>query len=231
MRIPLERRDLVARVARIHHMWERPRVHETGQVPASDYLVVVPASDEPLYRYLAALFAGDARTHVIVDRRGKAGKGSPVERRRPRPAFSPFGVAVIRLNGDRPAWERIDHDEAGRRTRATMEGFDDRQRVDRWLEESQYLIGRIIPAYLDDRDRVRTRVESIDQDNERLRIELADARREIADLQTDLDFHRSERTRLGEVFHSMVEHLTALQGPVREIASRLDSQATADLRV
>ena len=30
---------------------------------------------------------------------------------------------------------------------------DERQRVDRWLEESQYLIGRLIPAYLEDRDR------------------------------------------------------------------------------
>ena len=32
--------------------------------------------------------------------------------------------------------------------------LEDRQRVDRWLEESQYLLGRLIPGYLEDRERL-----------------------------------------------------------------------------
>ena len=106
----------------------------------------------------------------------------------------------------------------------TMEGIDglgDRQRVDRWLEESQYLIGRMIPAYLDDRERVRARVETLEADNERLRIELADARREMAELLGDLEAHRAERTRVAESFHAIVDHLTAMQGPVNDVSSRL----------
>jgi chromosome segregation ATPase len=104
-----------------------------------------------------------------------------------------------------------------------MEGIEDRQRVDRWLEESQYLIGRMIPAYLDDRERVRARVETVEQDNDRLKIELADARREISELRGDLEFHRGERMRIAENFHTIVDHLNALQGPVNDVASRLQT--------
>ena len=64
-----------------------------------------------------------------------------------------------------------------------IEGLEDRQRVDRRLEESQYLDRPPIPAYLDDRDRMRSRLEMVEQDNERLQIELA-ARREISELRT-----------------------------------------------
>ena len=108
-----------------------------------------------------------------------------------------------------------------------MEGIEDRQRVDRWLEESQYLIGRMIPAYLDDRERLRGRIQAVDQDNERLKAELADARREIAELRGDLEFHRGERARIAESFHAIVDQLTAIQGPVSEISSRLQPLTVA----
>jgi len=211
-------------------MWERSLTAEVEETERTRrYLVVVPRSEEPLYRYLAARFEHDALTRVILDRRRRSGipdgpTGPPgVERRLARSTISSFGVAVIRLTGDDPTTEAPIHDPAGRRIRATMEGIEDRQRVDRWLEESQYLIGRMIPAYLDDRERVRTRLETVEQENERLRIELADARREIADLRGDLDFHRGERARIAENFHAIVDHLTALQGPVNDIGSRLQT--------
>ena len=108
-----------------------------------------------------------------------------------------------------------------------MEGIEDRQRVDRWLEESQYLIGRMIPAYLDDRERARARLETVEADNERLRIELADARREIAELRADLEAHRSERARVADSFQSIVEHLTALQAPINDVSTRLHTMQPA----
>lgn len=197
------------------------------------YVVVVPSTDEPLYRYLEAQFRGDPLTRVIFDRRRRGetpdGTATPpvVERRLSRSTISSLGVAVIRLTGDRPAKETPVHDPADRRPHPTMEGIEDRQRVDRWLEESQYLIGRMIPAYLDDRDRVRARLESVEQDNERLKIELADARREIAELRGDLEFHRGERARLAESLRTIIEHLTALQGPVSDISARLQPMAVA----
>ena len=60
-----------------------------------------------------------------------------------------------------------------------MEGLEDRQRVDRWIEESQYLVGRIIPALLDDRERLKAKVETSEQEGERLRQEIAALRKEI----------------------------------------------------
>jgi septal ring factor EnvC (AmiA/AmiB activator) len=106
-----------------------------------------------------------------------------------------------------------------------IEGLEDRQRVDRWLEESQYLIGRIIPAYVDDRDRMRSRLEVIEQDNERLRGELGEARREIAGLRTDLEIHRTERANVADSFTAIVEHLAALQKPIDDVSRRLHSSA------
>jgi hypothetical protein len=209
-------------------MWERSYVREVERTEwTGRSLVIAPAGDEPLYRHVTALFAHDAVARVVDCRRhvgrAEASEVADVERRVSGPTFSPFGVAVIRLSGEQPAPEQTVQVQAGRRSPATMEGIEDRQRVDRWLEESQYLIGRIIPAYLDDRDRVKTRLESAEEENERLKGELADARREIADLRADLDFHRAERARIAETFHSMVEHLTALNGPVNEISSRLQT--------
>lgn len=104
-----------------------------------------------------------------------------------------------------------------------MEGIEDRQRVDRWLEESQYLMGRIIPGCLDDRDRVRGRLEAAEQDNERLKIELVEARREITELRGELEFHRAERTSVADAFNTIVDHLAALQKPVNDISRRLHS--------
>ena len=197
----------------------------TAYETAYRYLIVVPAADDALFRYLEGQFQGDMLTRVIFDRRRAASPHEPaaspgVERRLSRSPFLAFGVAVFRLHDEPP---KMVLDLAGRRPRPTMEGIEDRQRVDRWLEESQYLIGRMIPAYLDDRDRARARLESIEQDNERLRIELADARREITELRGDLDFHRSERARIAENFHTIIDHLTTLQGPLNDISSRLQT--------
>jgi len=195
------------------------------------YLVVVEATQESLYTLLRAQFEGDPRTRVILDRRRRPrvadGSAAPdgVERRLSSfPLFPAFGATVIRLTGGAPATGTSAHEPAGRRRPPAMEGIEDRQRVDRWLEESQYLIGRMIPAYLDDRDRLRARIETVEEDNTRLRAELAEARREIAQLCGEVDFHRGERNRVAENFRAIMEHLTALQGPVNEITSRLDAQ-------
>jgi hypothetical protein len=219
-------------------MWDRFDITDlVGTERHCRYVVVVAASNEALYRHLEARFAGDARTRVVLDRRRRPGPAEgpvappAIERRLIHPTqISSLGVAVIRLAEDAPTKGQPVHEPAGRGARMTMEGIeglDDRQRVDRWLEESQYLIGRMIPAYLDDRDRVRTRLETVERDNERLRIELADARRELAELRADLELHRIERGRVAESFHAIVDHLNALQGPVSDISSRLQGTPSA----
>lgn len=190
------------------------------------YLVVVAASEEGLYHYLQARFAADAGTHVILDRRRRNTPAGPAHRpaTERRAAHSVElrsfqRVAVIRLTGG-----AIVHEPAGKGGAASMEGMEgleNRQRVDRWLEESQYLIGRLVPAYIEDRDRIRGRLELVEQDNERLRTELAEARRALAELRGELEFHRADRAGVAETFGAIVEHLGALQKPVNDISRRL----------
>jgi hypothetical protein len=117
---------------------------------------------------------------------------------------------------------------------ASMEdigGLEDRQRVDRWLEESQYLMGRIVPAYLDDCARARARLEVAELDNERLRTELNEARREIAELRGDLEFHRTERASVADSFGAIVEHAAALQKPIDNIARRLHAVSSVTTEI
>jgi hypothetical protein len=189
------------------------------------YLVVVAASEEGLYHYLRARFEADTGTHVILDRRRRdAPRGRPAHERRASHSMEVRSfqrVAVIRLTGGATV-----HEPAGKGGAASMEGIEgleNRQRVDRWLEESQYLIGRLVPAYLDDRDRVRGRLDVVEQDNERLRTELAEARREIAELRGDLEFHRTERASVVDTFSAIAEHLAALQKPISDMSRRLHS--------
>jgi hypothetical protein len=202
--------------------------------PACAYLVVVAASEGQLYRYLRARFDADAGTQVILDRRRRGTpRAGPVERpeaeRRRSHAveiLAPQRVAVIRLTAGGGEDRVMVNEPAGQGGAASMEGIeglDDRQRVDRWLEESQYLIGRLVPAYLDDRDRVRARLEVVEQENERLRVEVAEARREAAELRSELDFHRSERASVADSFGAIVEHLAALQRPINDISRRIQN--------
>jgi len=202
------------------------------------YLVVVAASEEGLYRYLKARLEADAGSQVILDRRrrGSHGRGpldrQVAERRRSQSVeiLTTERVAVFRLT-DAAGEDRITGSEpAGKRGTASMEGIEgleDRQRVNRWLEESQYLVGRLVPAYLDDRDRMRGRLDVVEQDNERLRAELAEARREAAELRGDLEFHRSERTSVADSFNAIVEHLAALQRPINDVSRRLHNTPAA----
>jgi len=207
--------------ARLQHLGGQALLTE----PVASYLVVVAASEEALYHYLKQRFEPDASTRVILDRRRRS-DATAAERRRAHTAhnLSSPRVAVIRLTDETRMHGTTGTDTAGKRGRVSMEGMEgleDRQRVDRWLEESQYLIGRMIPAYLDDRDRVRGRLEMSDRDNERLRAEVTDARREIAELRAELEFLRAERASVADSFSTIVEHLTALQKPVNDISRHL----------
>ena len=108
---------------------------------------------------------------------------------------------------------------------------DERQRVDRWLEESQYLIGRLIPAYLEDRDRIRTRLESADQESDRLRQEVGELRRELGILQAEVQYYRGEHQAAAEVFASMISHLAEMQKPMQETYRRLQMSPQAGAMV
>src|SRR5207247_984197 len=82
--------------------------------------------------------------------------------------------------------------------------FEDRQRVDRWLEESQYLLGRLIPGYLEDRERLKARLAGSEADCQRLRLEVDGLRREVSGLLAELQHQRNEQAATAETFATVL---------------------------
>ena len=101
--------------------------------------------------------------------------------------------------------------------------LEDRQRVDRWLEESQYLLGRLIPGFLDDRERLKARLVGAEADNDRLRLEVDGLRREVAGLLTELQHHRTEQAATAEAFSAVLGQLKDLHKPLTEVQRRLQA--------
>lgn len=102
-----------------------------------------------------------------------------------------------------------------------MEGLEDRQRVDRWIEESQYLIGRMIPGLLDDRERLRGKFEAAEQECARLRQEIGELRKEVSDLQSETQFFRTEHVAMAEALREVIDHIGGVQKPLNEVFRRL----------
>jgi hypothetical protein len=109
-----------------------------------------------------------------------------------------------------------------------MNAMDDRERVNRWLEEGQYLLGRLLPAFLDDRERLKRYVEIAEWDRDRLRLEVEELRREIGSLEAR---YRSEQVTMAAAFADVNDLVGRLQKPLGDIAKRILPQVVAPSEV
>jgi chromosome segregation ATPase len=105
--------------------------------------------------------------------------------------------------------------------RGSMDGLEDRQRVDRWIEESQYLLGRLVPGLLDDRDRLKSKLEAAEEECARLRHEAGEFRKEISDLQSETQYFRSEHVAMADALREVIEHVGQIQKPLNDVHRRL----------
>jgi len=103
-----------------------------------------------------------------------------------------------------------------------------RQQVERWIEESQYLLGRVIPSVFDDNQRLRERAAACDAECDRMREEIATLRRELHDVQLELtglrgqnEGLRSEQVAVAESLSRAVHHMNELMQPMNELMTRL----------
>jgi len=102
-----------------------------------------------------------------------------------------------------------------------------RQQVERWIEESQYLLGRVIPSVFDDNQRLRERAAASDAECDRMREEIATVRRELHEVQLELSGLRGQNDDLrsqqavAESLSRAVHHMTELMQPMNEMVTRL----------
>jgi len=103
-----------------------------------------------------------------------------------------------------------------------------RQQIERWIEESQSLLGRMIPSVLEDNQRLRDRVVTAEQDCDRMREEIANLRRELGTLQSELevlrgqhDYLRSEQAAVGEALSRALHHMGQMMQPINEMMGKL----------
>ncbi len=103
-----------------------------------------------------------------------------------------------------------------------------RQQIERWIEESQSLLGRIIPALLDDNERLRGKVAAAEEDCDRMRTEIGQLRREIAELQKEVaelssekQYLRGEQRMIAEAASRALHHVAQLAQPLNEILQRV----------
>jgi len=109
-------------------------------------------------------------------------------------------------------------------------GAETRQRVDRWIEESQYLLGRIIPGILEDRERLRGRAEAAENACEQLGLEASNLRREVSELHLEIQGLRSELAEIGRTAGAVIEHLTQSIHPISELHQKLQRNNLLDAK-
>ncbi|MGH7391159.1 MAG: hypothetical protein ACREM3_17130 [Candidatus Rokuibacteriota bacterium] len=208
------------------------------------WLVVVARDQRPLHEALVRRFAGDPGTRVVLDRRQgerRRREQSPERDRRRAERRRPVGyhhdlrfqwVAVCREQ-----WRRTrDGDlgtsanprEGGAGMSITDVGAETKQQVERWIEESQYLLGRVIPSVFDENQRLREKAVSAEQDCDRMRDEIGALRREINELHAELnqlrgqhDYLRGEQAAIAEALTRAVHHMTQMMQPINEMVAKL----------
>jgi hypothetical protein len=219
----LRRRTLALTVAFAAALEEsiEPVVSAPVSPPSPRQLVIVASREVRLYEHLRLAFARDPRTVVLLDRRRTAGTppAGSVQRRKRVTFRRDLGLHFVIVVPEESTNERGE----GQMNSGEVMVVDDRERVERWVEDSQYVIGRLIPGLLQDRDRWRTKAEAAEQEIDRLRSEVAAVRKEIAEREAERQLVRAEQAVIAEAFGRAMEHLTHMQQPLTDIVKRLQS--------
>jgi len=98
-----------------------------------------------------------------------------------------------------------------------MERTEERQRLTRWMEESQHQISFMIPRLLDDHDHFSEKLEASEQESARLRDELSELKRQIGALQSETESLRHEHAAIGEALSTALEYSGQIQKSLEEL--------------
>lgn len=103
------------------------------------------------------------------------------------------------------------------------ETIEDRQRLERWLDEGQYMLGRIVPSLVEERDRLKARAEAAEDECGRLRHEILELRKVINDLNGEGQYLRQEQAAIAESVGALMGQLAELQRPLHDVHRRIQS--------
>jgi chromosome segregation ATPase len=106
-----------------------------------------------------------------------------------------------------------------------VESTETRQRVERWMEEGQYLLGRIIPGLLEKYDHLRAKADAAEQASERLRAETTQLQEQINALNHENQVLRKEQAEIREVFGKVREQMSQMLQPISDVVQRLQTTA------
>ena len=108
-----------------------------------------------------------------------------------------------------------------------------RQQIERWIEESQLLLGRVIPSVMDDSQRLRDKLATSEQESDRMREEIAMLRREVVGLQSELEalrgqheYLKGEQAAVADSLTRALHHLTQMVQPINEMVAKLQVTQT-----
>jgi len=208
-----------------------------GASSASRRFVVVVARNQPsLFEDLRRKLSGDPAVRVLLDRRRAVAD---------RPWPGPERRRGTDLDHDlRFRWAVVCPEQApestggGERTHTRHEGGAERmsetersevrQQIERWIEESQGMLGRTIPGLLDDNERLRAKIAAAEEDCDRMRMEIGQLRREIAELQKEVgelqgerQYLRGEQAVIAEAVSRALHHMSQLTQSMNEILQRI----------
>ncbi len=160
--------------------------------------MVVVARDQPdLLHYLRLRCAGDSRIVVVS---GDTGGEFAIVVRRPSPSR---GKDVTNMG--------------------ETETVEDRQRLERWLDDGQYMLGRVVPSLVEERDRLKLRAEAAEDEIARLRHEIMDLRKVITDLNGEGQYMRQEQAAIAETVGVLMGQLAELQRPLHDVHRRIQT--------
>ena len=119
-------------------------------------------------------------------------------------------------------------DKGGQIRMSIVETSEARQQIERWIEESQLLLGRTIPSVLEDNQRLRDKLTGAQEESDRAREEVAALRRELGTLQSDLEtlrgqyeFLKSEQAAVTDALGRAVHHMSQMVQPINEMVAKL----------
>ena len=85
-----------------------------------------------------------------------------------------------------------------------------RERVDRWIEEGQYLTSRLLPGLLQEHERLRNGVEAAEREMEKLRNDINGLRKEMTGLRNENQYFRTNRAETAEACGKIANQIVHL---------------------